>query len=71
MSDTKRTKQTATVKLPTHIAYQVRDREGQKAIWTRIGAVFAHADNKGFHIQLAATPLDGRIVLRVPLPKNA
>ena len=28
-------------KTPSHIAYQVRDREGQKAIFTRVGAAWA------------------------------
>lgn len=68
MSDTNTTKQTA--KLPSHVAYQVRDREGQKAFWTRIGTAWAHADGKGFNIQLEALPLDGRIVLRVASEKK-
>lgn len=68
MSDTKETKQTA--KLPSHVAYQVRDREGQKGFWTRIGTAWAHADGKGFNIQLEALPLDGRIVLRVASEKK-
>ena len=29
----------ATGKAPTHVAYQVRDREGQKSFWTRIAAL--------------------------------
>jgi hypothetical protein len=52
-------------KTPSYIAYQVRDREGQKAIFTRIGAAWANADGKGFNIQLDALPLDGRVTLRV------
>lgn len=52
-------------KSPTHVAYQVRDREGKKAFWTRIGGAWAHADGKGFNIQIEAVPLDGRITLRV------
>ena len=57
-------------KAPSHVAYQVRDREGQKAFWTRIGTAWAHADGKGFNIQLEALPLDGRIVLRVASEKK-
>ena len=53
-------------KTPSHIAYQVRDREGQKGFWTRIGSAWAHADGKGFNIQLEALPVDGRISLRIP-----
>lgn len=65
MSDTKKNTQTATGKLPSHVAYQVRDREGGKGFWTRIGAAWAHADGNGFNIQIEAVPLDGRITLRV------
>lgn len=52
-------------KSPSHVAYQVRDREGQKGFWTRIGSVWAHADGKGFNVQLECVPLDGRITLRI------
>jgi len=57
-------------KSPTHIAYHVREREGQKGFWTRIGAAWAHTDGKGFNIQLEVAPLDGRISLRVDSEKN-
>ncbi|MBI1348646.1 hypothetical protein GC163_20430 [bacterium] len=59
------TKSENAPKTPSHIAYQVRDREGQKGFWTRIGSVWPHADGKGFTIQLDAIPLDGRITLRI------
>ena len=62
MSETKRSDSTSNG--PSHIAYQVRDREGQKGIWTRIGSVWPHGDGKGFNIQLECVPLDGRITLR-------
>lgn len=70
MTDTKKTNQSEATKLPSHVAYQVRDREGQKGFWTRIGTAWAHADGKGFNIQLEAAPLDGRIVLRVASEKK-
>ncbi len=58
-------------KAPTHVAYQVRDRgEGQKSFWTRIGAAWAHADGKGFNVQLEVVPLDGRVSLRVASEKK-
>jgi hypothetical protein len=51
---------------PTHIVYQVLDREGdQSAIWTRIGAAWPHSDGKGFNITLTALPVDGRLSVRV------
>jgi hypothetical protein len=57
-------------KQPSHVVYQVRDRDGKKAIWTRIGAAWAHADGQGLTVQLHAVPLDGRITLRVPEDKK-
>ena len=52
-------------KSPSHIAYHVRDREGGKGFFTRIGAAWQHKDGKGFNVQLECVPLDGRITLRV------
>jgi hypothetical protein len=63
--------QPATSKAPTHVVYQVRDRENGKSFWTRIGSAWAHADGKGFNIQIETVPLDGRITLRVPSEKIA
>jgi hypothetical protein len=60
----------STAKVPTHVAYQVRDREGKKAFWTRIGAAWQHADGAGFTVQLDAIPLDWRITLRVATEKK-
>ena len=62
--------ETKNGKSPAFIAYQVRDRDGEKGFWTRIGAAFAHADGKGYTIQVDAVPLDGRINLRVPSEKK-
>ncbi|HVX16311.1 MAG TPA: hypothetical protein VHC22_34310 [Pirellulales bacterium] len=60
----------AASKAPTHIAYQVREREGQDSIWTRIGAAWQHKDGKGFNIQLDCMPFDGSISLRVASEKK-
>jgi hypothetical protein len=58
-------------KTPSHAAYHVRDRaEGGEAFWVRIGSAWAHADGKGFNIQIETVPLDGRISLRVPSEKT-
>jgi hypothetical protein len=67
MTDT--STQTAAAKSPSHIAYQIRDREGSDGFWTRIGAAWPHRDGKGFNIQLDVAPLDGRITLRLPSAK--
>ncbi len=70
MTDTNNNQQPATGKSPSHAAYQVRDREGGKSVWTRIGSAWAHGDGKGFNCQLEVVPLDGRIVLRVASEKK-
>jgi hypothetical protein len=58
-------------KSPSHIAYHVRDREGGKGFWTRIGSAWAHQDGKGFNVQLdGLVPLDGRLTLRVASEKK-
>ena len=45
MSDSKSNETTS--KGPSHIAYQVRDREGKKGFWTRIGSVWPHRSGVG------------------------
>jgi len=67
---TARTNETAGSKTPSHIAYQVRDREGGKSFWTRIGSAWQHKDGKGFNVQFECVPLDGRITLRVATEKK-
>jgi hypothetical protein len=57
--------ETTSSKAPSHAAYQVRERDGAKAIWTRIGSAWLNRDGKGFNIQLESVPLDGRVSLRV------
>jgi hypothetical protein len=57
--------QSATAaKQPTHTVYHVRDGKSGKGFWTRIGSAWAHADQKGFNVQIDMVPLDGRITLR-------
>ena len=62
--------ETTGSKTPSHVAYHVRDREGGKGFWTRIGSAWAHADGKGFNVQLDVAPLDGRLSLRVASEKK-
>jgi hypothetical protein len=70
MTTDAKTADAAGSKSPSHIAYHVRDREGGKGFFTRIGAAWPHQDGKGFNIQLDVAPLDGRIVLRVATEKK-
>lgn len=57
--------ETKTSKAPTHSVYHVRERQGQKGFWTRIGAAWAHADGQGFNVQVECVPLDGRLTIRI------
>lgn len=71
MSDNNNTNENAGSKTPSHVAYQVRDRDKGKAFWLRIGSAWAHSDGKGFNVQLdGLVPLDGRITLRVASEKK-
>lgn len=67
---TAQTNNDASAKMPSHIVYQVRDREGRKGFWTRIGSAWPHQDGQGFNVQLESVPLDGRITLRVASDKK-
>ena len=54
-------------KQPQLIAYCVKNRgKGQSAIWTKVGAAWAHAGQPGFSIELDALPVNGRLVLIEP-----
>jgi hypothetical protein len=55
---------------PSHIAYHVKDRDGGKSYWTRIGAMWAHKDGNGFNLEFDLLPLDGRLTLRIPSEKK-
>jgi len=70
MKTNSKTEATTTTKAPTHIAYHVANRDGKKAIWTRIGSAWAHADGEGFNIQLVANPVDGKVTLRTRTEKE-
>ena len=67
MSNT--TSESTTSKSPSHVVYHVREGD-EKGYWTRIGAAWAHKDNKGFNVQIETVPLSGRITLRVASEKK-
>jgi hypothetical protein len=70
MTDTTNTAaETKPKKKPSHVAYHVRDGQGDKNYWDRVGVAWAHDDGKGFNVTLHAVPIDGRITLRVPEEK--
>jgi hypothetical protein len=49
---------------PSHHLYVVQG-EGDSAIWTEIGALWAHNDGQGFNLDLRALPLTGEKVRTV------
>lgn len=55
---------------PSFIAYHVNDRNVEESYWTKFGAAWAHADGKGYTVQIDLLPPDGRITLRVPTEKK-
>lgn len=54
------------VNKPSHIAYQVSEREDGKAFFNRCGSAFKHKDGQGFNVVLDAVPVSGQVVLRTP-----
>jgi len=61
--------QAAAPKAPDFIAFHVQTK-GDKTFWNRVGASWFHHDGNGLSLQLETVPIDGRIVLRAPLPAN-
>lgn len=55
---------------PTHRLYRVTG-EGEKTIWTPIGAAWPNKDGAGFSITCDLVPLTGRIVMRKVKAQNA
>ena len=54
---------------PKYHAYSVRNRgKDKRAVWTRIGAVWAQEKGQGLNIEIEALPLnfDGKIILMPP-----
>jgi hypothetical protein len=61
-----------TNNLPSHRVYAVT-KEGRKTYWGRpIGAVWPHADGKGFSMKLNFLPLTqgAELVIREPMPET-
>ncbi|MGE0677215.1 hypothetical protein [Pseudolabrys sp.] len=54
---------------PAYDAFMV-EGDGKEAFWTKIGAAWPHEDAKGLNLQLSAIPISGRVVLRVPKPRE-
>ncbi len=58
-------------KKPSYFVYTVRDGGNNGSdFWTKIGVAFVHNDGKGFSVILEALPVDGRLTIRQPEPKD-
>ncbi len=55
---------------PDYLAWHVTQK-GEKSFWNKVGAAWAHKDGKGFTLQMETCPINGRIVLRLPLEDTA
>lgn len=60
---------------PTHFISHGKDtgtdENGEKrGIWTKVGAAWPNKDGKGFSVQLDVLQIDGRLMLREPLPER-
>lgn len=51
---------------PDYLAWHVTEK-GNKSYWNKVGAAWAHKDGNGYTLQLETCPINGRIVLRLPL----
>ena len=61
----------ANTSRPTHRVYAVT-KNGESKFWQPIGAMWAHADAKGFNLRIDYLPLNGaEIVVRVAGDKQA
>lgn len=57
---------TQALNAPDYMAWHV-NQKGEKSYWNKVGAAWAHKDGKGYTLQLETCPINGRIVLRLPL----
>ena len=55
---------------PDYLAWHVTQK-GEKSFWNKVGAAWAHKDGKGYTLQMETCPINGRIVLRLPLEETA
>lgn len=70
--DPKHTDSRSGLKKPFMLAYTVKPiGDGQKSVWTKLGAAWEHRDGQGFDVQMDAIPVDGRLVLRTVRDEDA
>lgn len=49
--------------------YQITERDGKRAIWTRVGSAFVNKDCS-LNVMLTSLPIDGRLHIRDQQPKG-
>ncbi|QDL91087.1 hypothetical protein FDP22_04370 [Paroceanicella profunda] len=59
-------KPTQDINAPDYLAWHVTQK-GEKSFWNKVGAAWKHKDGRGYTLQLETCPINGRIVLRLPL----
>ncbi|AVO37572.1 hypothetical protein [Pukyongiella litopenaei] len=60
------TNQSHQINAPDYLAWHVTQR-AEKSFWNKVGAAWKHKDERGYTLQLETCPINGRIVLRLPL----
>jgi hypothetical protein len=56
--------------IPTHKAYNIRDRgEGKKAVWTEVAVGWTNKDGS-LNLVFNLLPLDGKVQVRVYEPRD-
>lgn len=70
MAKTQTQSQKSDPKAPDFLAWHVTQR-GEKSYWNKVGAAWMHRDKSGYTIQLEVVPINGRIVLRMPIEDPA
>ncbi|MEI4232986.1 hypothetical protein [Roseovarius sp. D22-M7] len=60
------TNQTQALNAPDYLAWHVTNRS-EKSYWNKVGAAWKHKDGRGYSLRLETCPINGRIVLRLPL----
>ncbi len=58
-----------TTQRPSHNVYSVKEGNGDKDFWMKLGVAFAHKDGMGFSIILEALPVDRKLTIR-PIQKK-
>jgi hypothetical protein len=63
--------QTPAARYDVFVVENYADAAGaEKSSWTRLGVAFPHKDSKGFHVELRAVPISGKLEIRLHEPNE-